>query len=90
MNKHLFSVLILSATASAVCGQTNSTVPKLVVGITIDKLRSDYMDAFSPIYGEGGFKRLLGEGVVYPNIQYSTANVDRASSVSSIYTGTVP
>ena len=46
MNKHLFSVLILSATASAVCGQTNSTVPKLVVGITIDKLRSDYMDAF--------------------------------------------
>jgi hypothetical protein len=90
MNKHLFSVLILSATASAVCGQTTSSVPKLVVGITIDKLRSDYMDAFSPIYGEGGFKRLLDEGVVYPNIQYSTANVDRASSVSSIYTGTVP
>lgn len=90
MKKHLFSVVLFSSYVSAMLGQVETAVPKLVVGITVDRLRSDYLKAFSPLYGEGGFRRLMNEGVMYANVEYSTANVDRATSVSSLYTGTVP
>ena len=90
MNIRLFTALLISSSVSVVLGQPRTSVPKMVVGITIDRLRTDYMEAFSPLYGEGGFKRLMNGGVVYSNVEYSTANVDRASSVASLYTGTVP
>lgn len=81
----------MSVTAANVMAQTaRVSVPRLVVGITIDKLRTDYMDAFAPLYGEDGFKRLLREGKLYSNAQYPMASVDRASSVASLFTGTVP
>ncbi len=90
MNRQLFAAFLFTVSATNVVGQTGSVPPKLVVGITIDRLRSDYMEAFAPAYGEGGFKRLLSNGVVFSNVQYSSAGQDRASSVASIYTGTVP
>ena len=47
-------------------GQTgNRQVPRLVVNITIDQLRSDYLEAFTPLYGNDGFKRLTEQGVVF-------------------------
>ena len=67
-----------------------TAVPRLVVGITIDQLRTDYLNAFMPFYGEGGFKLLLEKGQVYSNVQYQHAPIDRASAVASIVTGTVP
>lgn len=65
-------------------------VPKLVVGLTIDQLRMDYIEAFSAMYGERGFKRLLKEGRVYQNAEYDFIGVDKSSSVAAIYTGTNP
>ena len=90
MNKRILTAFLITISAASVMGQVGKSVPKLVVGITIDRLRTDYLEAFSPLYGEGGFSRLMNEGVVYSNVEYSMANVDRASSVSSLYTGTVP
>lgn len=69
--------------------QTGS-VPRLVVGISIDQLRSDYLNAFMPLYGDGGFKLLLEKGQVYSNVQYQHTPVDRASAIASVVTGTVP
>lgn len=90
--KHSFlTSLITALTTATACAQGISvSVPRLVVGITIDQLRSDYLDAFSPLYGEDGLKRLMREGVVYGNAQYASDGIDRASSAASIYTGTVP
>ena len=65
-------------------------VPKLVVGLTIDQLRMDYIEAFSSMYGERGFKRLWREGRVYRNAEYDFADVDQASSVAAIYSGANP
>ncbi len=88
--KHLFTAFLLTVSSTTLEGQTVGMPPKLVVGITIDRLRSDYMEAFAPVYGENGFKRLVNEGVVFSNVQYSSAGQDRASAIASIYTGTVP
>ncbi len=71
-------------------GQTLQPAPKLVVNITIDQLRTDYIEAFSPLYGQNGFRKLLSEGRVYEAASYDFAPVDRASAVASVSTGTTP
>ncbi|MBQ8968297.1 MAG: alkaline phosphatase family protein [Bacteroidaceae bacterium] len=70
--------------------QTAPEVPRLVVNVVIDQLRSDYMEAFSPLYGEGGFRRLLSQGRVYSHAEYPFASPDRASAVACLMSGTVP
>ena len=64
--------------------------PRLVVNITIDQLRTDYLDAFSPLYGQEGLKKLLKEGLVYENAYYPFTGMDRASAITSVITGVSP
>ena len=65
-------------------------VPKLVVNITIDQLRSDFLEAYAPLYGSDGFKKLMEQGRVYENASYPLIQTDRASAISTVLTGTVP
>ena len=77
--------------ASAIQAQTtDGAPPRLVVGLAIDQLRTDYIEAFSSMYGDRGFKRLMKEGRFYQNAEYDFINVDQASAVAAIYTGTTP
>ncbi|MFR5758441.1 MAG: hypothetical protein ACLUE2_09955 [Bacteroides cellulosilyticus] len=56
---------ILALTFTGLQAQPLPATPKLVVTLTIDQLRTDYMEAFSTLYGEKGFKRLMREGKVF-------------------------
>ncbi|MDE5550971.1 MAG: alkaline phosphatase family protein, partial [Bacteroidaceae bacterium] len=89
MKKQILTTFFASIAMAGTMAQTPS-VPRLVVGISIDQLRSDYLNAFMPLYGEGGFKLLLEKGQVYSNVQYQHTPIDRASAIASIVTGTVP
>lgn len=89
MKKQILTTIILSAAWASTMAQT-TTAPRLVVGIMIDQLRSDYLNAFMPLYGDGGFKRLFENGKVCSNVQYQHSPVDRASAIASVVTGTVP
>jgi hypothetical protein len=64
--------------------------PKLVVCITIDQLRGDYLEYFKNSFGERGFKRLLNDGVVYSHVQFEFSNIDQASSFATLFTGSNP
>ncbi|MDR1882771.1 MAG: alkaline phosphatase family protein [Prevotella sp.] len=64
--------------------------PKLVIGITIDQLRGDYLELFQNNFSERGFKRLLNEGLVYQNIKFDFPYPDDASAIATIYTGATP
>lgn len=64
--------------------------PKLVVCITVDQLRGDYIEYFYNTLGERGFKRLLNEGVVYDNIRFEFSNLDEANAFATIFTGSNP
>lgn len=90
MKKQILTTLLFYATIAGAFAQERPSVPRLVVGITIDKLRSDYLQAFAPLYGDDGFKKLLNEGQVYTNVQYPFNSVDRASAIATIATGTTP
>ncbi len=65
-------------------------VPRVVVSILVDQLRSDYLNAFMPLYGEDGFVRLLREGRVYTQAEYPHTSPDRASAAATFSTGTTP
>ncbi|NLX65295.1 MAG: alkaline phosphatase family protein [Bacteroidales bacterium] len=65
-------------------------IPKLVVGITIDQLRGDYLEMFRHRFGNKGFNRLLNNGLVYSNIHYDFPNLNKASSITTIFTGANP
>ena len=65
-------------------------VPKVVVNILVDQLRSDYLEAFMPLYGDDGLKTLLKDGRVYAQGEYPLTHTDRASASATFSTGTVP
>lgn len=90
INKYITATILAIAAGNVTVAQVSRPVPRLVVNIAIDQLRSDYIEMFMPSYGANGFKKLLGNGVVYPNAQYTFFPVDRASAIASINTGTSP
>ena len=92
MNPKHLSLLLLAAFLATheATAQSGRQVPKLVVLLTVDQLRSDYLEAFSPLYGEDGLKKMLKEGMVYTNVSYPFSPVDRASAVAAIHSGTTP
>ncbi|MBT8218798.1 MAG: alkaline phosphatase family protein [Bacteroidia bacterium] len=80
-----FLVLFSSAVAFS-----QSERPKLVVVITIDQMRGDYLDRFKDKFGEDGFKRMLRDGFHYRNAHYSFMPTATGPGHSAIYSGAVP
>ncbi len=70
--------------------QTLNIAPRLVVNIAVDQLRTDYIEHFSPLYKQDGFRRLLQSGRVYEAVSYPFAPVDRASAIACVATGATP
>lgn len=89
-HKYILTLLAVIAITGNAQEQAIKSAPKLIVNIIIDQLRTDYLEAFAPLYSNNGFKLLLKNGVVYTNAYYPFSPIDRASSVASIYTGTTP
>lgn len=62
---------------------------RLVLSLTVDQLRGDYLDKFSRDF-TGGFARLLREGVYYPNGRQDHAVTETAPGHSTIMSGRSP
>lgn len=93
MRNHYLSITLLAVLGWHIDAQAqyvNRQVPRLVVNITIDQLRSDFLESFAANYGDNGFKKLLSQGLVYENVSYPFINPDQASAISTIVTGTTP
>ena len=70
--------------------EAQQRTPKLVVCITVDQLRGDYIEYFYNTFGERGFKRLMNEGLVYNNIKFEFTDVNQASAFATLFTGSNP
>ncbi len=89
MNK-LLATLIFTLVTVQLEAQLPADVPKLVVGITVDQLRADYLLLMRDAFGDEGINKLLNEGTVYDDVEFEFPNLDRASALATIYTGTTP
>lgn len=64
--------------------------PKLVVGIVIDQMKTEYLYRFADDFTEHGFKRLLREGFMFHNMHYNYMPTFTGPGHASVYTGTTP
>lgn len=64
--------------------------PRLVVGIVVDQMRWDYLYRYYNRYGNGGFKRLLGQGFSCENTLINYLPSYTAVGHTCIFTGSVP
>ena len=85
-----YCVIALLCCVSSLFAQQRKTTPKLYVSIVVDQLRTDFLYEFEGLYCDGGFKRLLSGGKVYENAYYAFDNIDRATAIATLSTGTNP
>jgi predicted AlkP superfamily pyrophosphatase or phosphodiesterase len=64
--------------------------PKLIMGVTVDQMRYDYIEKFWNDFGDKGFKRLLGDGFFCRNLKYNYMPTYTGPGHASIFTGTTP
>ena len=88
MRRILSSLLTLLAVTQIQAQQQRA--PKLVIFITVDQLRGDYIEYFQHTFGERGFKRLLAEGAVCHNVRFGFSNLNQASAFATLFTGAYP
>lgn len=69
---------------------TNISRPKLVVGITVDQMRWDYLYRYYERYGNTGFKRMLNEGFSCDNTYINYIPSNTGVGHATVYTGSVP
>ncbi|MEJ8820130.1 alkaline phosphatase PafA [Lacibacter sp. H407] len=89
----ILSSLQLTAQKTSTVNQAGVTVqrPKLVVGIMVDQMRWDYLYRFYDRYAaNGGFKRMLNQGMSCENAFINYAPTVTACGHTSVYTGSVP
>lgn len=71
MRRRLFLLALLAAVGAVVAARVwpahqASGIPRLVLYISIDQMRYDYLPRFAPLY-KGGFRTLLDRGAVLTN-----------------------
>ncbi|NRB17441.1 MAG: alkaline phosphatase family protein [Rhodobacteraceae bacterium] len=64
--------------------------PRLVLQITVDQLRGDFIDRYSAHIGAGGFRYLQETGVAFMNAHHRHANNETIVGHTTLSTGTDP
>lgn len=84
-----FLALILAALTHAVRASASAynAHPKLIVIITIDQFRGDYLERYRDQFGEGGFRLFLDHGAYFPDCNYNYANTRTAPGHATLFTG---
>ncbi len=94
MPRFLISVsaasLACALAATTTTAQEQADPPKLVLQITVDQLRGDLIDRFGAGLGDGGFNRLLKNGVHYANAHHRHANNETIVGHTTLATGSDP
>lgn len=67
-----------------------NAAPKLIIGITVDQLRTDYLLTLQDRFVQGGFRRLLKEGSVFENVIFDLDNPDATTAIAVLATGSYP
>jgi predicted AlkP superfamily pyrophosphatase or phosphodiesterase len=83
------ALLIGTIVLSAVCEGQSRAKPKLVLVLSIDQMRFDYLTRFDDLY-TGGFRTLLDQGAVFSEARYHHAMTETGPGHSVILSGRHP
>lgn len=92
MKSRLISSLLMGLMTINVVAAADKTTtrPRLVVGIVVDQLRTDYIQYLRSLFGEKGFLRLMEKGVFVQDVDFRADLRDPASATALLYTGAYP
>lgn len=90
MKRKLTSSLLIGMLAGTAATAANAQSPKIVVGIVVDQLRTDYIEQLRPYFGDKGFNRLINEGAYLTDVDFSRSVSDAPSGAAVVYTGAWP
>jgi len=91
MQKRLiFPIIIVLLGFKVIAQDSLVKSPKLLVGLVVDQMRYDYLFKYWDKLGHGGFKRMINEGYLFKNANYSYVPTYTAPGHATIYTGTTP
>ncbi|MCF8357970.1 MAG: alkaline phosphatase family protein [Prolixibacteraceae bacterium] len=95
MVRKIIIISVILALSVHFCRAQNNIIstpqtPKLVVGITIEHLRSDYLTRYWDTFQQGGLKRLISNGAYTLNGRLDMHNINSSSVTASVFTGTYP
>lgn len=85
----LAAVVFFPAFASRGTPATIPARPRLVLALSVDQMRADYLTRFEPLL-KGGFRRLLDQGAVFTNARYRHANTETGPGHSILLSGQLP
>ena len=68
----------------------NNNIPPLVIVLSVDQMRTDYLSRFWNKFQEGGFKRLVNEGAVCSNAQLDLHIQKISTGTATLFTGVYP
>lgn len=88
--KKLFGLAILGLASVGPTVHAANPETRLVVGIVVDQLRTDYLRQLSPLFGQGGFNRLMKDGVFIPDVNFRNTVADQPTGTAVIFTGAWP
>lgn len=89
MNRLLTTIVVGLAGIQSIALAAESR-PKLLVGIVVDQLRTDYLENLKDMLGPGGFRRLMEKGVYIKDLDFMVPGGDATSASAIIQTGTYP
>jgi arylsulfatase A-like enzyme len=81
----LAAVLFVAAAVASAAGK-----PSLVVVISVDQMRNDYLDRFRPWFVRDGFNRFLERGARFPEARHRHATTVTCAGHTAIGTGRDP
>jgi hypothetical protein len=90
----LISLLLTCMSVNSLKAQstkyTEVNVPPLVVVLSVDQMRTDYLSRYWNKFQAGGFKRLMTEGAVCANAQLDLHVQKLSTGTATMFTGTYP
>ena len=86
----VFVVAVAAAWTLAPVASATDNLPRLVLQITVDQLRGDLINRYASGFGDGGFRYLLSNGVVYGNAHHDHANTETIVGHTTLSTGAYP
>ena len=82
--------LLLVAPIIAYSANNTPAQPRLILQITVDQLRGDLITRYYDRFGDGGFRYLMDQGLVYTDAHHRHANTETIVGHATLATGADP
>ena len=90
IRKSLSTLIAVGMLSSLGITASLAKAPKLILQITVDQLRADLPRRYMSKMGEGGFKYLYDNGIVYEDAHHAHSNTETIVGHTTLATGAYP